>query len=161
MPRRPRTQTAEESHTAAPETEEGAAVPKSRRRKRGSTGGLGLKLDAPQRAGYVRRWVNNDPRRIAAMQELGYDFVTDKPGEGAARSDDLGSRITRLAGKDENGAPVHSILMETPQEEYDVGIAEREDKLKPFEEAIRRGRDTTGRLQDAYTPSERSSLQRA
>lgn len=151
MPRRPRSALAE---TIEQPTESAAeAVPVSRRRRRASTGGFRLKLDAPQRAGYVRRWVIDDPSRIISMQELGYDFA-----EAEAKTEGLGTRIERHAGKDAEGKPQRLILMETPQEEYDLGLKDKEAALKPFEDAIKAGRDTTGRVQDSYTPSDRSSV---
>lgn len=136
------------------------ATPKTKRRKRGQVAGFRLKLDAPQREGYVRRWVENSPTRIAAMQDLGYDFVQDAAGEGKARTDGVGTRISRHSGKNDDGSPQHLVLMETPAEEYAVGVREKEERLKPFEDALRAGADTTGRLQDAYAPKDGSSISR-
>lgn len=128
------------------------------RRRRASTGGFRQKLDAPQREGYVRRWVDDSPARVMEMQDLGYDFAQEQAGSGAKRTDGLGSRISRMGGKRDDGSPHQLVLMETPAEEYAIGVKEREDALKPFEEALRSGADTTGRLQDTYAPSERSSI---
>lgn len=137
---------------------EGGGVPKRERRRRSATSGLSLKLEAPGRAGFVRRWVDNHPARVLAMQELGYDLAGEKAGEGAARTDGLGARIERLGGRRESGEPQHLVLMETPADEYGAGATEKEDQLKPFEDAIRRSADTTGRLSNAYEPRDRSSL---
>ena len=134
------------------------ATPKSQRRRRSATTGLALKLDAPARPGFVRRWVDNHPTRVMAMQELGYDLAEQIAGEDEARTDGLGTRIQRLGGKRDSGEPQHLVLMETPAEEYGAGVQEKEDQLKPFEDAIRRSADTTGRLADAYEPRDRSSL---
>lgn len=128
-----------------------APVPVALRRQRSSTGGHSLKLTAPNRAGFVRRFVLNDPSRILAMQEMGYDFVQDVATTGAKRTDGVGTRITRHAGRDEHGKPQQHILMECRQEDYAVGVAEKEDRLKPFEEAIRRGDDPSGGLSRAET----------
>lgn len=128
------------------------------RRRRASIGGFKQKLDAPQRPGYVRRWVDDSPTRIMEMQELGYDFAQEHASTGAKRTDGQGSRISRLGGKREDGSPHHLVLMETPVEEYAIGVQEREDQLKPFEDALRAGADTTGRLQDTYKPSNSSSI---
>lgn len=128
------------------------------RRRRASTGGFRQKLDAPQREGFVRRWVDDSPTRIMEMQDLGYDFAQEQAGSGAKRTDGLGSRISRLGGKRDDGSPHQLVLMETPAEEYAIGVKEREDALKPFEDALRAGADTTGRLQDTYQPSNRSSI---
>ena len=128
------------------------------RRRRASTGGFRQKLDAPQREGFVRRWVDDSPARVMEMQELGYDFAHEQAGTGAKRTDGQGSRISRMGGKRDDGSPHQLVLMETPASEYAVGAKEKEDALKPFEDALRAGADTTGRLQDTYTPSERSSI---
>lgn len=141
---------------AAPETtQEDEFVPKAGRRRRGSTGGFALKLDAPQRPGFVRRFVNGDPARIQRMQEeLGYVMVTDRAGEGSARTHSQGTQISRHAGKDENGKPFQAVLMETPIAEYEIGMKEREEGRRPFEEAIRRSADTTGEVPGAYQPGQ-------
>lgn len=128
------------------------------RRRRASIGGFRQRLDAPQRPGYVRRWVDDSPTRIMEMKELGYDFVHEQAGTGAKRTDGQGSRISRMGGKRDDGSPHHLVLMETPEADYAIGIQEREDQLKPFEAALRAGTDTTGRLQDAYKPSDSSSI---
>lgn len=134
------------------------ATPKTQRRRRSSTGGFKQKLDAPQRKGYVRRWVDNDPSRIMALEELGYSLVAEKAGEAEARTDGLGTRISRHAGKRGDGQPQQMVLMETPVSEYAAGVAEKEDQLRPFEEAIRAGADTTGRMTDTYETRDRSSI---
>lgn len=123
-----------------------AVAPKFRR-QRASTGGMKLKLDAPKRPGFVRRFVKNDPSRIMAMHGLGYDFA-----EADTRTDDLGTRITRYAGKGEHGNPEHLVLMETPASEYAIGVAEKEEQRQPFEQALRAGRATSGELTDQYQP---------
>jgi hypothetical protein len=122
------------------------------RRKRGATAHLGLRLDAPKRQGWVRRWVNADPSRITRMEDLGYQLVTDRAGEAESRTDGGGSRIERHTGKDDNGRPTYQVLMETPEEEYAVGVKEKDAASRAFEEAINAGHDTTGRLSDQYRP---------
>jgi len=130
------------------------------RRRRASTGGFALKLDAEQRPGFTRRFVNGDPARIREMEELGYTLVADKAdrASGKTRTDGLGTRISRHAGKQETGEPMQAYLMETPDTLHAQGVAEKEDARKPFEEAIRRSADTTGQVEGAYAPSTRSSI---
>jgi hypothetical protein len=133
---------------------DGQAVPQGRRRRRVSAGGFALKLDAPPRAGFVRRFVNGDPARLLKMEELGYTLVNDPAGQDSARTDELGSRIARHAGKTEEGQPFKAYLMETPVSEYEFGVQDKEDARKPFEEAIRRSADTTGQVENAYQPGQ-------
>lgn len=139
-------------------TDSQTPTPKSQRRRRSSVGGLKQKLDAPQRKGFVRRWVDNDPSRIMSMEELGYALVSDKAGEDASRTDGQGSRISRHAGKRDSGEPHQLVLMECRQDDYDLGVKDKEDSLRPFEEAIRAGADTTGRMTDTYAPNARSAI---
>lgn len=135
----------------AEETE--AAIPVAQRRRRASTGGLSLKLDAHERKGFVRRWVNGDPQRIREMEELGYSAVSDPAGEGKARTDGKGTRITRHAGRDQENKPFQAVLMETPAELHNEGEIEKETARKAFEETIRRGLKTEDTPDGAYIPS--------
>jgi len=123
------------------EAGEAPAAP-TKRRRRASVGGHALKLDAPTRAGYVRRWVNDSGNRIAEAEELAYDFVTDQ----SIKTTDAGSRISRLVGTKANGEPLRAYLMETPEEEFAGGMAEKEAQNRQIDEAITRGVDTTGQL---------------
>lgn len=130
----------------------GQATPPRERRRRASVGGHALRLDAPERPGWKRRWVNGDPLRVKRMEELGYSVVADPASEGNKRTDSLGTRITRHAGRDDEGKPYQTILMETPDDLYAQGEAEKEDGRKAFEEAIRKGRKTEDTPEGAYIP---------
>lgn len=136
-------------------------VPAKSRRKRATVAGFKQRLDAPSRPGYVRRWVNDDGVRPELLNaDYAYDFVLDTN----ARTDSAGTRVSRIVGKKPSGEPMHAYLMETPQSEYDVGVAEKEDALKPFDEAIRSGKDAAGEFSGAdntYRPGAGSSLTRS
>ena len=118
------------------------SVAPPKRRRRASVGGHALKLEAPGRNGFVRRWVNDDGNRIAHAEELAYDFVTDQ----SIKTTDAGSRISRLVGTKANGEPLRAYLMETPIEEFEGGLAEKEALNRQIDEAITRGVDSTGQL---------------
>jgi hypothetical protein len=124
------------------------------RRKRADVGGQHLKLNAPSRPGFIRRWVNDEPGRIDFFKSLAYDHVTE-PG---IKSDSPDSRVRRLVGTTAGGAPKHAYLMETPEEEFQAGIAEKEEARKPFEDAIRRGEDPLGQSVTTKTQSHESSI---
>ena len=134
-------------------TENDTTTPTLQRRRRASTGGLHLKLDAEQRTGHQRRFVNGTPERIAEMRELGYVPVTGTAPEGKRRTQGLGSAISRHAGLDGQGKPYQAVLMETPDHLYEQGVAEKEDGRKAFEETIRRGLKTDDTPDGAYIPS--------
>jgi len=130
---------------AAPISQDTIASPASEkptRRRRAAVGGFALKLDAPQRPGFVRRWFNDDGNRIAQAQELAYDHVTD-PNIKSSSSD---TRTSRLVGTKANGEPLRAYLMETPVEEYEAGLAEKEVQPRQIDEAIAAGRDSTGQM---------------
>jgi hypothetical protein len=135
-----------------------AAVAPSKRRPRAAVGGFGTKLSAPARPGYQRRFVNDTGNRIAEMEALGYTLV-EEPG---VQSFDPGSRINRLAGTKDGGAPLKTYLMETPIELYQQGRNEMEEENAVVDRAIVTGKDSAGGLSDRETYSPRgheSSIQ--
>lgn len=125
----------------APETASEAAEP-TKRRRRASVGGHALKLSAPTRAGHTRRWVNDEGNNLAEKVELGYDFVS----EDGLQTSSTGSRVSRLVGTKANGEPLHAFLMETPDELYAQGVAEKEAFNRQIDESIEAGRDSTGQM---------------
>lgn len=128
------TDNVDEKFEKALAAQNGGEFTPAKRRKRGSVGGFKKKLDAPERKGYVRRWVNDDGNRLAEMGELAYDFVSDT----SIKSSDAGSRISRLVGTKANGEPLRAYLMETPEKEYQAGVDEKEAQLKEIDEAMHR-----------------------
>jgi hypothetical protein len=139
---------------AAAEEKSEEAVPTTRRRKRADVGGQHLKLKAPPREGYQRRWVNDTPGRIAMFEDLAYAHVSEQ----GIKSDSPDSRVRRLVGTQAGGAPQYAYLMETPLEEFQAGIEEKEEARRPFEEAIRRGEDTLGQSVTTGTKSHESYI---
>lgn len=139
---------------AQPPIEAAPAHKPTRRRKRADVNGQHLKLAAPAREGYQRRWVNDKPGRLAMFQKLAYDFVEDASIE----SDGTDSRIRRTVGTQEGGAPQYSYLMETPLEEYQHGVDEKEESRATFEAAINRGDDPLGSALTTKTQAHTSSI---
>lgn len=126
----------------------------TRRRKRADVNGQHLKLAFPEREGYQRRWVNDKPGRLAMFKKLAYDHVEDQSIE----SDGTDSRIRRLVGTTEGGAPQYAYLMETPLEEYQHGVDEKEESRRAFEAAINRGEDPLGSPLTQKTQAHTSSI---
>ena len=123
------------------------------RRPRGAVSGAGkLKLYAPEREGYRRRFVNDIGNRLAEMKALGYSFVE---AEGIA-THGPGTRINRLAGTQEGGSPLKAYLMETPDELWQQGVDEKEEERAGFDQAINQGRDPSEEVDPArsYRPGE-------
>lgn len=72
-------------------------------------------LRVPQRKGYVRRLVLDDPARIEEMEELGYKVV-----------------------QDQNGGPLKRreyIVMEIPADIYEARQAEKAERIRQDREA--------------------------
>ena len=126
------------------------------RRRRGKVGGHALKLDAPVKPGFVRRWVNDNDMRIAQANDLAYDFVTDDN----AQTTDVGSRISRLVGTKANGEPLRAYLMETPVEEFRAGLAEKEAVASQIDEAMHAIVDEQGQRVPGSEQTGQVSIQR-
>jgi hypothetical protein len=143
--RRGRPPVTEQSAIAGNTSGEVAEAP-AKRRRRAAVTGLNLKLAAPERAGMQRRWFNDVPGRLAEANELAYGHVKDA----SIKSDGTDSRVRRLVGTQANGQPLYAYLMETPVEEYQAGIQEREEIHAAVDTAINEGRDATGRITNGY-----------
>ena len=126
------------------------------RRRRASVGGHALKLNAPTKEGFTRRWVNDSDNRIAHAQELAYDFVTDT----AIQSSGEGSRVSRLVGTKSNGEPLRAYLMETPVEEFQAGLDEKEAHIKEIDNAMQVIVDEAGKPVPQSEQTGRVSIQR-
>jgi hypothetical protein len=133
--------------TAEPAAVEAAPAEGAPRRRRASVGGHSLKLNATARPGFKRRFFNDDGNRLADAEELGYDHVS----ETGLKTSSPGSRVSRLVGTKANGEPLHAFLMETPDELYAQGEAEKEAACRTVDDAIRAGRDSTGQMSPTDT----------
>lgn len=115
----------------------------------------------------VPRWINDDPGRLeAASEEDTYRFVckTEFPrmyrvqvGQGdITEREGIDSRISRVVGTREGGAPVTAYLMAKPKADYDADQAEKMRLVDERENAMRQGVDAYGRPGDKegrYIPS--------
>jgi hypothetical protein len=93
-------------------------------------------LSAPQRAGYVRRWVNDTEGRIKIFEEGGWRPVANEAGlETADKSrlaeSSLGSVVTRHVGNN-----MKSVLMEIKQEYFSEDQAKKAESIKASERDI-------------------------
>lgn len=127
-----------------------------KRRRRASVGGHAMKLSAPAKPGHTRRWFNDNGNRIAEAIDLGYEFVT----ETGLQTDDPSSRTNRLVGTKANGEPLKAYLMETPDELYAEGVAEKEALNRQIDEAISAGTPTNGPIGPASETYGQGSIQR-
>jgi hypothetical protein len=91
--------------------------------------------------------MNDDGNRIADAEELGYSHVSDT----GIKSSGPGSVVSRLVGTKANGEPLSAFLMETPDELYAEGLAEKEAHSRQIDDAIKAGRDSTGQMSSSET----------
>lgn len=122
-----------------------------KRRERVPLNAMRQKLQAPERKGYVRRWVNDEGGRLRDFERAGYSFVEEE----GIHTDGEGTRVCRRVGTHENGAVKHAFLMEQKQEWYDEDQAEKQKELDVVDEAIRGGNIAGQVGQDGrYVPAE-------
>lgn len=128
-----------------------------KRRERTPLSAMRQKLQAPQRKGYARRFVNDEGGRLQDFQRAGYEFVED----GDIHTDGEGTRVCRRVGTHENGQPKYAFLMEQKQEWYEEDQTTKQKELDAVDEAIRGG-NVAGQVgQDGrYVPSEGISYRR-
>ena len=125
------------------------------RKERVPLGVARAKLSVPKRAGYRRRWINDDGKgRLQAALEGGYTHVTDpnlKVGEdgGGSATD---SRVSRIVGRGEGGKPLRAFLMEIPSEMYQEDQASKQSALDEVDRAIRKGRLVSDGEEHRYVP---------
>lgn len=93
-------------------------------------------LTAPQKPGFVRRFVNDIKDRIQVFKEAGYSIVEDDITVGdpkIGRASQLGSGVSSQVG-----GGMRSVLMEIPEEYYNEDFKEKQDKIKQVENEMRR-----------------------
>lgn len=119
------------------------------------------KLTVPQRAGYRRRWINDDGKgRLQAAANGGYTFVTDpdlKVGEDGG-GDKPDSRVSRIVGRTQEGKPMRAFLMEIPRELYKADQTSKQSALDEVDRAIRKGRVVSQGEDSRYVPDEGKAI---
>ena len=94
-------------------------------------------LTAPEKEGFVRRFVNDSDGRVPEIQELGYNVVEESTAIGdrgvTKQNQSLGSGARKHVG---NG--ITAILMEIPKESYDEMQKEKAEAIAQDEEELKR-----------------------
>jgi len=116
------------------------------------------RLSVSGRKGYVRRWFNDVPGRIAFAIEGGWTFVEDqslKVGNehAASESKGLGVRVNRLVNQ---STGLKAYLMEIKEEYYKEDQEAKARTIREFEEMIRRREFKN--FENAYAPKEDVTL---
>lgn len=84
----------------------------------------------PTTPGFVPRWFNDTPGRVARAIAAGYRHVDDHEG----------GRVKLTVGRAEGGGGQVAFLMEIPQEFYNEDFAAKQANLDIIDDTIRRGR---------------------
>lgn len=90
------------------------------------------RLSAPPREGFHRRWMNDSAGRIAKMQAMGYEIVTENIDMNTSGTGDPSQESTIV--RREVGGGMFAILMEIPQEWYDDEKRKEQDKIDQLED---------------------------
>lgn len=126
------------------------------RKKRIPLGVPRSKLNAPQRQGYYRRFINDTVGRITGAISGGYNFVSktdlNRRQKGMTGDDfKQGEAERRLVGRQEGGEPLFAYLMEIPLEWYEADQKEKMDAILETEAVMKRGPEE-GNAQGMYAP---------
>jgi hypothetical protein len=118
------------------------AKPVEQVRKRIPLGSRNI-LTAPQKVGFVRRFVNDTGDRIQMFKDAGWNAVDDGSPVGDAkigRPSNIGS-----AANPHVGGGQRAVLMEIPEEIYEADRAESQAKISAVENQIKRNSRSEGK----------------
>lgn len=129
--------------------------PVRQRRNRGAFNGTRGKLQVGnQIPGYHLYFFNDEPGRIQAALDAGWEFVSPeevgyKSSNVTNRNVDLGSRVSVLGGKNDQGIAIQQVLLKIKQEWWEEDQADIQQRNDKTDAAIRKGKggssiDTTG-----------------
>jgi len=137
-------------------SEEKKEVVKKERRQRIPIGVPRQKLSVSNEIpGYRLYWFNDYPGRIEAAEAAGYEFVTNQEVKindfVTVGNADLGSKVKRLVGKNEDGSPLYAYLMKIRLEWFEEDQRELQAQIDRTDSSIRRG--TLSPAEYQYVPS--------
>ena len=129
-------------------------TPVRQRRNRGAFNGTRGKLQVGhQIPGYHLYFFNDEPGRIQAALDAGWEFVSPEEVGYAStnvtnRNVDLGDRVSVIGGKTDQGQPLQQVLLKIRQDWWEEDQAETQRRNDKTDAAIRKGKvgdtDTTG-----------------
>jgi len=112
---------------------------KKRRPSRRPLGVPVSKLTAPERKGYVRRWINDEENRIQLALDAGYEHVLNEDLSVAAAEGDSGSKVNQIVGTKDDGTALVAYLMEIPEDWHEEDQIRKQEIVDETERAIREG----------------------
>ena len=116
----------------------------NRKKRRVPLGQMRKKLAVEELPGFVMRWVNDVESRVFDAEEGGYAFVTYAELNGrpigqrntVPSSLEMGAKVQKAVGKDDQGAPIHAYLMKIKQEWYDEDQREKDRAVDATEDGV-------------------------
>lgn len=112
------------------------------------------KLSAPQIQGYSTRWINDTTGRLQNAEAGGYEFVYERELDGQAGNTDLGEKVSRIVGRNEDGSPLRAFLMKIKETWYREDQRTKQRKVDDIDAAIRRGKLNEQPDDKRYVPKE-------
>ncbi|CAB4120854.1 hypothetical protein UFOVP2_31 [uncultured Caudovirales phage] len=106
------------------------------------------KLTTPDIPGFHCHWVNDYPGRVMQANQAGYEFVNqeealitipDLAGSALGSGTDLGSRVSLVVGKNEDGTPLRAYLMKIRLEWYKEDQQAGQQRVDQIDDAMRQG----------------------
>lgn len=102
------------------------------------------KLKTPSITGFRLRWINDEPGRIHAARQGGYDFVLADEIDGKfgdtdidQTNRDLGSKVSRAVSKTTG---LRAFLMKIPNDLYEADQRAKERAIQEVDDAIHSGK---------------------
>jgi hypothetical protein len=113
------------------------------------------KLTATPMLGWHLHWMNDDGQRLIEAQQGGYEFVSEEETKldqvaPTPANSDLGTRVRKVVGKQENGEPMYAYLMKIPQNFYDEDQLALQAQVDRIDATIRTGKLVN--VEKAYAP---------
>lgn len=106
------------------------------------------RLTTPDIPGYHVHWINDYPGRVAAAVQGGYQFVEqsealitmpDLAGTPVGTGTDLGTRVSIVVGRTQEGGPLRAYLMKIKEEWFKEDQRDGQAKVDAVHEALRHG----------------------
>jgi len=94
------------------------------------------RLGARVPQGMTGRWINDEGDRVIRAQRAGYIFLDDD-GRTVAVNEDVGQRVSKVVGKDDNGHPIRAYLMALDTKLYQQDQTAKATQIDETEELIR------------------------
>jgi hypothetical protein len=117
-----------------------------------------MKLAAPQIPGFKCRWINDEPGRLQNAEQGGYEFVREKELKGEAGNTDLGEKVSRIVGKNDDSSPKRAFLMKIKKSWYDEDQKAKRKPLDEIDKSIRQGKLNEKSDDKRYVPREGISV---